>query len=95
MSDGRKRVAKVPARTGAKIRLVLRRGAGDTVHIRAYKFNQIYARTARFGECGKNGCPHSYGARKFSGESYAATTAINITSASAKSSPSRVKIQSR
>ena len=53
MSDGCKRVAKVPARTGAKIRLVLRRGAGDTVHIRAYKFNQVYARTARFGECGK------------------------------------------
>ena len=92
MSDGRKRVAKVPARTGAKIRLVLRRGAGDTVHIRAYKFNPIYAQTARFGECGKTAVLIATVRRKFSGESYTATTAINITSASVKSSTSRVKI---
>jgi hypothetical protein len=31
----------------------LRRGADDTIHIRTYKFNQVYARTARFGEYGK------------------------------------------
>ena len=41
-------------RTGVKIGRILRRGAGDTIpHIRAYKFNQVYARTARFGEYGK------------------------------------------
>ena len=80
---------------GAKFGLVLRRSAGDTIPYPRLQFNQVYARTARFDECGKTAVLIATARRKFSGESYTATTAINITSACVKSSPSRVKIQSR
>jgi len=73
----------VPARTGENLGRVLRLGAGDTVHIRAYKFNPIYARTERFDEYGKTAVLIATARRKF-GRVYAATAAINITSASVK-----------
>ena len=55
----------MPARTGENLGRVLRLGAGDTVHIRAYKFNPIYARTERFDEYGKTAVLIATARRKF------------------------------